>query len=210
VTEEKDANLNTLIGEVVVTLARMMEIQDASLFTHGVGTAELCLKLGRFLNLSEADLDVLRFGALLHDIGMLAMPEFISFKPSSLSADEWILIRQHPEYGVSMLSQLSFLAEALPIIENHQECWDGSGYPAGKAGEEIPFMARMCSITSSYDAMTSDKIYRPGYSKADALAMMEEEAGKVYDPGLFESFKQMMVGGADKGWKVELFGLNQY
>jgi putative nucleotidyltransferase with HDIG domain len=210
VTEERVTQSNPFILEIISTLARMMEIRDASLFTHGLGTAELSLKLGRFLGLSIEEMDLLRYGGLLHDIGMLAMPEFISFKPGSLSADEWVLIRQHPEYGVSILSQLSFMTEALPIIENHHECWDGSGYPGGKSGEEIPFLARICTITSSFDAMTSDKVYRPGFSKADALAMMRADSGKVYDPVLLEAFTRMVAEGKDTdGGPEDLFGLNQ-
>jgi putative two-component system response regulator len=210
VTEESREQTNPYVTEIICTLARMMEIRDASLFTHGLGTAEMCLKFGRYLGLSAAEMDLLRYGGLLPDIGMLAMPEFISFKPGSLSADEWVLIRQHPEYGVSMLSQLSFLTDTLPIIQSHQECWDGSGYPEGKAGEEIPFLARICAMISSFQAMISDKVYRPGWSKVDALARLQADAGKIYDPALLETFNRMVAEGKDnEGGAEDLFGLNQ-
>ncbi len=197
-----------MVAEMVYSLVRIMEIRDASLFVHGVGTAEISLQFGKYLQLSERELTILRWGTLLHDIGMLAMPDFISFKPGTLSPDEWIVIRKHPEYGVAMLAELSFLADALPIIESHHECWDGSGYPAGKQGEEISFLARICAITNTFDAMTNEKIYRPSFTKTEALEKMGEDSGKVFDPGLFEKFQTMMTENTNPAWQIDdLFGL---
>jgi putative nucleotidyltransferase with HDIG domain len=203
-----EAQNNRLVAEIVYTLARIMEVRDASLFTHGAGTAGISLQFGNYLKLSEHDMTILRWGTLLHDIGMLAMPDFISFKPSTLSTDEWMVVHQHPEFGVAMLSELAFLAEALPIIEFHHERWDGGGYPRGLKGEEIPYLARICAITNIFDAMTSDKIYRPGFNRNEALEKMRAESGKVFDPVLLDQFTTMMVNQKDMTWQIEdLFGL---
>lgn len=195
-------------SEVLQSLLRIMEIRDASVFSQSINTAELSMQFGAEIGLAADEMQVLRFGALLHDIGMLAIPDFISFKPATLSPEEWIIIRQHPEYGVSIVEPLGLMADALPVIERHHECWNGSGYPHGKRGEEIPFLARIVTITSTYNALTTDKIYRPGHSKDQALAIMQAEAGKIFDPDIFTRFSTMVVGKTPPSWTMEaLLGL---
>jgi HD-GYP domain-containing protein (c-di-GMP phosphodiesterase class II) len=136
-----------------------------------------------------------RRGARLHDIGKLGVPDRLLLKPDELADDEWTVMRQHPVYAYRLLSPIRHLRQALDIPYCHHERWDGSGYPRGLAGEEIPRAARIFAVADVWDALTSDRPYRPAWSATQALAHIEEHAGVQFDPRVVEVFLSMAAEG---------------
>jgi len=134
----------------------------------------------------------IRIGALLHDIGKIGIPDSVLQKPGILSASEFMLIKQHPIIGRRILEGVNGLSSYLPAIEYHHENWDGSGYPHGLAEHQIPLAARIIHIADAWDAMTSDRPYRQGFSRARALAVITLNAGREFDPEIAKTFCRMM------------------
>lgn len=141
----------------------------------------------------EEDLDDLRRGAILHDVGKIAIPDRILLKPGPLTEEEWAVMKLHPVYAYEWLSGIPFLKKALEVPYAHHERWDGSGYPRGLKGLEIPLSARIFAVADVYDALTSDRPYRKAWPKEKALAYIREEAGKQFDPEVVEAFLKLMA-----------------
>ncbi|MDR7563073.1 MAG: HD domain-containing phosphohydrolase, partial [Armatimonadota bacterium] len=131
-------------------------------------------------------------GALLHDIGKIAIPDHILLKPGPLTEEEWAMMRRHPEYARELLWPIESLRAALDIPYCHHERWDGSGYPRGLAGEEIPLAARIFAAVDVYDALTSDRPYRKAWSHEQALDYLRNGAGREFDPRVVEAFLQVL------------------
>jgi HD-GYP domain-containing protein (c-di-GMP phosphodiesterase class II) len=129
----------------------------------------------------------------LHDIGKVAIPDHILFKPAPLTDEEWVIMRRHPLIAAEMLKPISYLAPALPIPCSHHEKWDGSGYPDGLAREAIPLAARIFALADVYDALTSDRPYRPAWSQADTLEYITKNSGVHFDPKIVPVFIRMMT-----------------
>ena len=123
-----------------------------------------------------------RLGAILHDVGKIGVSDAILRKPGPLSEREWIVMRAHPVIGEHMLSGIDFLAPALPVVRHHHERWDGRGYPDGLSGDAIPIGARIVAVCDAFDAMTSDRPYRPQMAVADACEELRSGAGRQFDP----------------------------
>ena len=136
-----------------------------------------------------------RYGFLLHDIGKVGVPESILTKPSELTESEELMMRAHPAIGRRMLSKMSFLSGAIPVVECHHERWDGLGYPHGFAGTEIPLAARIFSLADAFDAMTHDRPYRAALSGAEAVEEIRKHAGTQFDPTLAEAFTELQRDG---------------
>jgi len=151
-------------------------------------TVRLCQRLG----LSPEALVNLRRGALLHDIGKMGIPDAVLLKPGKLTDDGWVLMKQHPEHAVTLLSQIRFLHPALDIPQCHHEKWDGSGYPLGPSGEVIPLVARALALVDVYDALTSNRPYRQAWTKERALEHILGEAGTHFDPLVVERFVTLL------------------
>jgi putative two-component system response regulator len=132
--------------------------------------------------------DALEFGAILHDIGQIRVPEAILNKTSSLTEEEWDHMRKHPEEGARMIGEIPYLAPAIPMVLHHHERWDGAGYPEGLQGEEIPEEARVLAVADTFDAMTSDRVYRRALEMDKAQAEIEAFAGSQFDPKVVEAF----------------------
>lgn len=146
-------------------------------------------KLGR----SEEELHLVRLAALLHDIGKIGIPDAILHKPGPLTEDEWGVMRRHPEIGRQILEQTGGIFQCLAhIVATHHERWDGSGYPLGLAREEIPLSARILAVVDSYDAMTSDRVYRQALSDEQARAELQRCAGSQYDPEVVQAFLNVL------------------
>jgi len=142
--------------------------------------------------MSNTDLVHIRRGAILHDIGKVAIPDRILFKPGPLADDEWNIMRRHPGIAVDLLSSISYLAQALEIPHWHHEKWDGSGYPDHLSGEAIPFSARLFALVDVYDALTSNRPYRTAWSKQKTLQYIEGESGRHFDPAIVPKFVSYM------------------
>src|SRR6266478_3170075 len=157
---------------VIMSLARSIESKDPLTEGHSERVLKYAVQLGERLDLSEDDLAALRLASLVHDIGKVAVPDSVLFKPGLLSADEMAVMRQHPVVGENICAPLKSFREALPIIRHHHERLDGSGYPDGLAGEQILAGARILQIADIYDALTTDRPYRKALSPEWSLAVL--------------------------------------
>jgi len=161
---------------------------------HTRRVTHMALRLGKALGLSESDLLHLRRGAMLHDIGHLGIPEHILYKPEQLTSDEWDIMRQHPIYARKMLAPIGFLQPALAIPLHHHERWDGSGYPEGLHGEDIPLMARIFAVADVWDVLSRIRPYRAAWEHARIAAHIHEYAGIHFDPLIVRAFDYVQTG----------------
>ncbi|MCG2787251.1 MAG: PAS domain S-box protein [Anaerolineae bacterium] len=168
--------------------SRVLDLRDKETEGHTQRVTEMTLRLARALGVSDEELVHIRRGALLHDIGKMAISDSILQKPGPLGEDEWKAMRLHPEYAHQMLYPIVYLRPALDIPYCHHEHWDGSGYPRGLKGEEIPLAARIFAIVDVWDALLSNRPYRKGSTEEAVLAYIQKHAGAYFDPRLVESF----------------------
>jgi len=174
--------------------ARALELRDRETEGHTQRVTELTVRLARALGMSEAELVHVRRGALLHDIGKMGIPDGILLKPGELTDAEWEIMRQHPQFAYDMLQPIAYLRPALDIPYGHHEKWDGTGYPRGLRGKQIPLAARIFAVVDVWDALRSDRPYRPAWSDEQVLEYIESQAGKHFDPRVVEVFLQMVDG----------------
>ncbi len=180
--------------------SRALDLRDHETEGHTQRVADMTLKLARRLGLNESDFIHVRRGAILHDIGKLAISDSILLKPAPLTSEEWDIVRQHPRYAYELLSPIPYLALALDIPHYHHEKWDGTGYPHGLQGDQIPLPARLFAIVDVYDAITSNRPYRPAWSREKALTYINEQTGKHFDPVVAREFLAMIEDrGSDQG-----------
>jgi putative two-component system response regulator len=172
--------------------SRAMDLRDKETEGHTQRVTLLSEKLARLAGISEVGLIFFRRGALLHDIGKLGVPDAILLKPDKLTAEEWDIMRQHPQYAYDMIHSIEYLRPALDIPYCHHEKWDGSGYPRGLKGEEIPLAARIFAIIDVWDALTSDRPYRPAWDEEKTWEYINEQSGKHFDPHIVELFNKLM------------------
>lgn len=174
----------------VRALSNAVEARDAYTGKHAERVAAYGVEIARILGL-PTDSPEIEFGFLLHDIGKVAIPDAILYKPSALTDEERTLMAQHPLIGAEILRGVEFLAEAAAVVRSHHEHWDGSGYPEGLSGEEIPLSARVFAVADVLDALTTDRPYRPASSFAQARAMISDDAGRHFDPRVIEAFNSI-------------------
>lgn len=171
--------------------SRALDLKDHETEGHSNRVTEQTVKLARACNIPEEDLEHVRRGALLHDIGKMGIPDYILNKKGKLDDQEWYKMKEHPRLAYDLLKPIPFLKEALNIPFCHHEKWDGSGYPRGLKGDEIPLAARVFSVIDVFDALTSNRPYRPAWSKAGALKHIEEEKGNQFDPFVVDKFFEL-------------------
>jgi len=172
--------------------SRALDMRDHETEGHTQRVTEMTLRLARRIGIPQKELIHIRRGATLHDIGKMGIPDRILHKPGPLTAEEWITMRQHPQYACALLTPIDYLRPAKDIPCYHHERWDGSGYPTGLKGEEIPLSARLFAVVDVYDALTSDRPYRSAWSKQAALNYIQEEAGKLFDPKITSAFLELI------------------
>lgn len=171
--------------------SRALDLRDKETEGHTERVSALTLKLARALGVREEELVHIRRGALLHDIGKMGIPDQILLKPGPLTDQEWEIMRRHPIMAYELLSPIAYLRPALDIPYYHHEKWDGTGYPRGLKGELIPLAARIFAVVDVWDALTSDRPYRPAWEEAKALAHIRAESGKHFDPQVVEPFLKL-------------------
>lgn len=165
-----------------------LDLRDKETEGHTKRVTDLAVQLARELHCTEEEIVHIRRGALLHDMGKMGIPDEILQKPGALSDEEWQVMRKHPQYAQQMLSPIGYLSDALIIPYYHHERWDGSGYPQGLKGEEIPLFARLFSVVDVWDALSSDRPYRKRLPPEDVVQYLREEAGRLFDPHIVEVF----------------------
>lgn len=185
----RNGRLEARFLDVVRRWGESIESKDCYTQGHCVRVADLACILARQAGFDDATLFWFRIGALLHDVGKLIVPQEVLNKPGKLDEDEWRILRRHPEAGVELLADIEFPWDVRPMVRNHHEKWDGTGYPDGLAGTDIPLSARILAIADVYDALTTTRSYRAGYSHDKAVWIMSENAESGhFDPELFELF----------------------
>jgi HD-GYP domain-containing protein (c-di-GMP phosphodiesterase class II) len=172
----------------MMALAVSVEEKDKTTAGHCHRIERMALLTGDRLNLSGDQLITLSYAAFLHDIGKVKVPDRILNKPGPLTDPEWEEMRRHPVYGEEMLKDKEFLTDAAKIVRAHHERYDGTGYPDHLPGEEIPIEARIVAVVDAYDAMTSDRPYRPALSRDEACRELRKNAGTQFDPRVVEAF----------------------
>ena len=179
--------------------SRALELRDKETEGHSQRVTELTVRLARVMGISEAEIVHIRRGALLHDIGKMGIPDAILLKPGALTLEERNVIKMHPGYAYMLLKPIPFLRPALDIPYYHHERWDGTGYPRGLAGDEIPLAARMFAVVDVYDAVTSNRPYQAAWSSTKARALLIAEAGKHFDPQVVAAFLRVLDAGEGTG-----------
>jgi putative two-component system response regulator len=181
---------------VLFSLARSIEGKDPYTHGHCERLAEYSAALGQHIGLSAEQITALRRAGVVHDIGKIAIPDAIILKPTSLSPEEWKLMREHPVIGERICAPLKSFRSVLPIIRHHHEKLDGTGYPDGLRGEAIPITAGVLQIVDVYDALTTVRPYKPAFSITDALQTMKQEVARGWwDPQLFDAFERFIRSG---------------
>jgi putative two-component system response regulator len=169
-----------------------MDLRDRETEGHSRRVTELSLQLAQAMGMSDEGIVHMRRGALLHDMGKIGIPDSILHKPATLTDEEWLVMRKHPQLAYEMLNPIEYLHESLEIPFSHHEKWDGTGYPQGLKGEEIPLSARIFAVADVWDALTSDRPYRSAWSDEQALAYIREQSGKHFDPRVVDMFLKMI------------------
>ena len=178
-------------------LVRAMVARDPYLSAHSEGVSRIACRIGRVMSLSEEQLDALKIGALLHDIGKIGISDRILHKPSRLTEEEYALVKRHPGLGAEILSALPELAPVLPLVRHHHERFDGLGYPDGLRGEKIPILARVVCTADAFDSLTRERPYKRPVSAEAALAEIGRNAGSQFDPGIAEALSRSVAGPGD-------------
>ncbi|GGJ27463.1 HD domain-containing phosphohydrolase [Deinococcus roseus] len=183
--------------ETMRTLGLALEYRDYETKGHTDRVISLCVQLGVALDLDEETLKELRWGAYLHDIGKISTPDAVLLKPGKLTPDEWTVIKMHPVVGFEITRAIPSLPQrTLDIVLYHQERWNGSGYPEGRKGEDIPYLARVFAVVDVYDALTSERPYKRAFSPQEAVEQLLKEAGTLLDPEIVRVFLEVLqLGG---------------
>jgi HD-GYP domain-containing protein (c-di-GMP phosphodiesterase class II) len=180
----------------LLALSEAIEARDPYTQGHSARVAHMAYEVGLRLDCGEGSLALLQLGGTLHDIGKLGVADAVLKKPGPLTEDELREVRAHPEIGARMIARERELRPALPAVLYHHERWDGLGYPHGRAGEEIPFAARVLAVVDSYDAMTSDRPYREAMPAGTAAGEIDRCAGTQFAPDVAAAFLAAWESGA--------------
>ena len=186
----RDAYILTLEG-----WAKTLEFHDRETLGHSQRVTSLCQRLAEEIGITgPQELEHIRWGSLLHDIGKLAIPYEILHKVDDLSREDWDIIRRHPGVAEELLGNIDYLKPAMSIPGSHHENWDGTGYPARLKAEEIPVHARIFSVVDNWDALTTDRPYRKAWSREKSIQYLREQSGKKFDPAIVEAFITRVAG----------------
>ncbi len=184
-------NLRETYDLTLTGWSKALEYRDQETEGHSARVTEMAVRLAKSLGVSGSDLEDFHRGALLHDIGKMAIPDEILLKKGELTDDEWTVVKKHPLRAKSLLENIPYLKHALTIPYSHHERWDGSGYPNGLVGEKIPFAARIFAVVDVWDALTSDRPYRKAWSEEKTIAYLQEQSGQLFDPHIVAEFLKL-------------------
>jgi len=170
------------------SVAEMLAARDPYTYEHSKEVARLAERIAQKLRLHQDFIEQIKSAALIHDIGKLGVPDRILRKPGPLTEEEWAIMKQHPNIGADLIKDLEIYVDIVDIVRYEHERWDGSGYPKGLRGEEIPLGARIVAVADIYNALITDRPYRPAYSHEEALRMIREMRGVTLDPKVVDAF----------------------
>jgi response regulator RpfG family c-di-GMP phosphodiesterase len=197
--QRSNADLVMAYDSTIEGWSRALDLRDKETEGHTMRVTEMTLQLARAAGVSEPELVHVRRGALLHDIGKMGIPDNILLKPGPLTDEEWEVMYRHPIYAHDLLSPISYLRPAIDIPYCHHEKWDGSGYPRGLKGDQIPLSARLFTVVDVWDALRSDRPYRPAWPEQKVLDHIRSESGKHFDPQAVAAFTEMIRAGSGPG-----------
>jgi len=172
-------------------LGHAVALRDHSTEAHNIRVAWLAGRLGETLGLDRPQMQALMKGAFLHDVGKIGIPDAILLKPGALTQEERQVMNRHPELGAELIRDIAWFSDARPIVLHHHERYDGTGYPQALRAEAIPLVARIFAIVDVFDALISDRPYKPSMACGDAMAFLESKAGSHFDPGILSAFLPM-------------------
>lgn len=190
---EARSNLQRAYVGFVGSLANALDARDRYTAGHSRRVSDLACATAMALSITGEGLEEVRIGALLHDIGKIGVPDAVLQKPGRLTDDEFAIVKTHPATGRRILEGVTGFAPYLDSVELHHENWDGTGYPRGQAGTETPIAARIIHVADAYDAMTTDRPYRPGMSNAEAIAILQRCSGTQFDPAVVAAFSGLFA-----------------
>lgn len=185
-------NLQRAYIDTLSALTSAIDAKDSYTRGHSERVTELSIQLAQFMGVEKKEVEKIKLGGLLHDIGKIGIPEGILNKPGRLTEEEFVIIKSHPEMGVKIMGKVEFLEAIVPIILSHHERYDGRGYPQGLKDSEIPLLARIVSVVDTYDAMTTDRPYRKAMTIEEALKEIEHCSGTQFDPEIAKYFINMI------------------
>ncbi len=186
--KQVEEQVTALRSSVICAFNQLLDLKDLNTGVHSTRLAEWGMRVGQELGLEESELQNLEVAALLHDIGKVGIPDAILKKPARLDADEYALMKKHPEYGWAVLRMLPGFERAALDILHHHENFDGTGYPAGLRELEIPVVSRIVSVIDAFDAMVSSRPYRVGLPHQEAVRRLIESSGTQFDPAVVQCF----------------------
>jgi putative nucleotidyltransferase with HDIG domain len=189
---QAEAELLETYDLTLTGLATALEYRDCETVGHSRRVVDLSMRLAREMECSEAEIEQIRRGALIHDIGKIAIPDHILSKPGPLDDEEKKIMEKHTVYAREILAPISFLQPASVISYCHHERWDGRGYPRGLKGDEIPRAARLFAVVDQWDALSSERPYRTAWPQEKIIAYVRENSGKHFDPEVVETFLRII------------------
>jgi putative nucleotidyltransferase with HDIG domain len=186
--EDKSNRIATLNEEILLSLANVIDLRDSYTLGHSKNVSEYAVQIAGHLQLPKAQIEMIRTGSLLHDIGKIGIPDCILFKPGPLTEEEFDIIKQHPVRGAEIVRANHNLRKMVPLIRHHHERFDGKGYPDGLSGREIPLEARIICLADAVQAMESDRPYRNALSREAVISEINKHAGTQFDPQIVKAF----------------------
>jgi putative nucleotidyltransferase with HDIG domain len=190
--QRSNIDLRVAYDATIEGWSKALDLRDNETENHTQRVMEMSLKLAEKMGIKNEDLIHIKRGALLHDIGKMGVPDHILHKPGPLTDEEWVIMKQHPQFAYEMLSPISYLHRALDIPGCHHEKWNGTGYPRGLKGEQIPLAARLFAVVDVWDALRSDRPYRKAWPDEKVMAYIKEESGKHFDPNVVDNFLEVL------------------
>jgi putative nucleotidyltransferase with HDIG domain len=195
---EMNKQLNQTYAETLRALVAALDTRDSETGGHSERVTLIALSIAHQMQLNEKFIQQIHWGALLHDVGKIGIPDQILRKQGSLTEDEWKIMRTHPQIGYEMLKDIPFLQPALDVVLHHHERFAGNGYPSGLVGKNIPLSARIFSVADTFDAMTNDRPYRKAFPQEEAVAEIQRGVNNQFDPDVVVAFKKAF----ERGWEV--------
>jgi HD-GYP domain-containing protein (c-di-GMP phosphodiesterase class II) len=192
-----DQSVNPFYEVTIEDWSQDFEARDREIIRHTQRVTQMTVNLARLMNVPEDEMDNIYRGAFLHDIGKICIPEEILNKPGPLNDEEWVIMRQHPVLALELFSSIPALQSALDIPYCHHERWDGTGYPRGLKGEEIPLAARLFAVVDVWDALISDRPYRKACPAEQVIEYILQESGQHFDPQVVDAFIYLLTAGQD-------------